>query len=406
MIQTLEQLQLKELGTLLKIIQERNVNENFSVSNKIIKIIKRTGSKFQFNIEEPNKFFNDKNTYIELSSTDKINYLQSNPGKYKQPVFQILFTKESPFKNFRLIYCKENYVIHKKTVEKKISWFKTINEEIEEIEYQEYSTYYFNFVEKEGMTLSEIIKQMKLDGVDSIYTKTIESIVDKINSLFKEVIEEFEIINQFKNNEINKITIDESFNTADLQKLLRFYQSKKNLSEKHTEDLIKVIDYLNCRNEEIIKLKKSLKNIDFYTEEKLVLYKEVVKSYNSKLFLSYCFAHSIFINDMVTYFQIRVFLDKYNVFNSNYQNVVIAELSEVNKNLKLVIKSIKINQETIVKEIKLLANNLGDSIFKLQTSISKDMRSIDSTIKWNNLLSVIQTYQLYKINMNTKTLRS
>jgi hypothetical protein len=243
---------------------------------------------------------------------------------------------------------------------------------------------------------------MKKDDVDILYINTVETIVDKVNTLFKEVIAEFEISNKIKNDEIKTITIDETFNTLGLQEVIRFYQAEKSISDKHTEDIVKLMDYLNSRNNEITELKKSLSKLQYNSDKKLLLLKDVVKSYNSMLFLSYCFTQAIFVNDLVTYYQIRVFLDRYNVFNSNYQNLVIAELNKVNDNLKVVIDSIMKSQENIVKEIRLLSDNLGDTIYNLQSSITKDLSSIESVIKWNNLLTVVQTYQLYRINKKIK----
>jgi hypothetical protein len=40
----------------------------------------------------------------------------------------------------------------------------------------------------------------------------------------------------------------------------------------------------------------------------------------------------------------------------------------------------------------------------MKLEIIKELRSIDSSIQFNNLLTGIQTYQMYKINKNTKNL--
>ena len=42
----------------------------------------------------------------------------------------------------------------------------------------------------------------------------------------------------------------------------------------------------------------------------------------------------------------------------------------------------------------------------LDTSLTRELQSIDSSLQTNNLLTGIQTYQMYKINKNTKGLRS
>jgi hypothetical protein len=406
MIQVFEILPESKVKSLKKIIKEKNDSENFIVSRKIIKIIKRTGSRFLFEIQEPNKFFESKYTEITLHTKDKINTLSANGENiYKYPIFSIYFTLNGLFeRKFNLIYRSENSTINKKTILKKVSWFKTISEEVEEIEYKESSYYEFNFLDKNKneVNFPDLIQQMKKDDVDILYINTVETIVDKVNTLFKEVIAEFEISNKIKNDEIKTITIDETFNTLGLQEVIRFYQAEKSISDKHTEDIVKLMDYLNSRNNEITELKKSLSKLQYNSDKKLLLLKDVVKSYNSMLFLSYCFTQAIFVNDLVTYYQIRVFLDRYNVFNSNYQNLVIAELNKVNDNLKVVIDSIMKSQENIVKEIRLLSDNLGDTIYNLQSSITKDLSSIESVIKWNNLLTVVQTYQLYRINKKIK----
>ena len=40
----------------------------------------------------------------------------------------------------------------------------------------------------------------------------------------------------------------------------------------------------------------------------------------------------------------------------------------------------------------------------LNESVTGELNSINSSIKFNNLLTGIQTYQMYKINKNTKSL--
>ncbi len=55
-------------------------------------------------------------------------------------------------------------------------------------------------------------------------------------------------------------------------------------------------------------------------------------------------------------------------------------------------------------------NNLsymtGEGFKNLNSSLSKELKTIQSGIGFNNLLTGIQTYQMYKINKNTKSLRS
>jgi len=46
-----------------------------------------------------------------------------------------------------------------------------------------------------------------------------------------------------------------------------------------------------------------------------------------------------------------------------------------------------------------------DGFSDLNNSLSRELQGINSSIDTNNLLTGIQTYQTYKINKNTKSLR-
>ena len=59
-----------------------------------------------------------------------------------------------------------------------------------------------------------------------------------------------------------------------------------------------------------------------------------------------------------------------------------------------------------VNEISNLSYVTQESFKELNQSVTKELSSIDSSIKFNNLLTGIQTYQMYKVNKNTKSLRA
>ena len=61
-------------------------------------------------------------------------------------------------------------------------------------------------------------------------------------------------------------------------------------------------------------------------------------------------------------------------------------------------------ESSVVNEISNLSYVTQQSFGNLQDSINHQLQEIDSTIKFGNLLSGIQTYQLYKMNKNTKSL--
>ena len=59
-------------------------------------------------------------------------------------------------------------------------------------------------------------------------------------------------------------------------------------------------------------------------------------------------------------------------------------------------------ENKIVNSIDNLTYTTQESFMDLTNSVEKQLSSIDSSIKFNNLLTGIQTYQMYKINQNTK----
>jgi len=59
----------------------------------------------------------------------------------------------------------------------------------------------------------------------------------------------------------------------------------------------------------------------------------------------------------------------------------------------------------ISQQIRTLTYVTQSSFENLGNNISRELKSIDSSIKFNNLLTTVQTYQLYKVNKNTKGLK-
>ena len=48
---------------------------------------------------------------------------------------------------------------------------------------------------------------------------------------------------------------------------------------------------------------------------------------------------------------------------------------------------------------------ISDSISSLNSTVSSGFNEVNSNLRFNNLLGVIQAYQAYKINKNTKSLK-
>jgi hypothetical protein len=111
---------------------------------------------------------------------------------------------------------------------------------------------------------------------------------------------------------------------------------------------------------------------------------------------------SLIESDLITFYEIYECFDKLGVFNSNWENEVSEKLSNIELNIKELMYSIYHMENSIIDSIENLTYITQDSFNDLNNSINSHLSSIDSSLKFNNLLSTIQTYQVYKINQNTK----
>ena len=88
-------------------------------------------------------------------------------------------------------------------------------------------------------------------------------------------------------------------------------------------------------------------------------------------------------------------------FDSKHEKDVSQKLTNIGDGL-----------ENLMYEIRDMGNKISNSIDELSyvteesnRQLTNQLSEIDSTLKVGNLISVINTYQNYKINKNTKSLR-
>ena len=111
---------------------------------------------------------------------------------------------------------------------------------------------------------------------------------------------------------------------------------------------------------------------------------------------------SLVCDDLITFYEIYESFDKLGIFNSNWENEVSEKLTNIGDKLNDLMYSINKMEQNIVNELSNMSYVAQESFNELSQSVSNQLEEIDSTIKFNNLLTGIQTYQLYKINKNTK----
>jgi hypothetical protein len=113
---------------------------------------------------------------------------------------------------------------------------------------------------------------------------------------------------------------------------------------------------------------------------------------------------ALLIQDLITFYEIYESFDKLGIFNSNWENEVSDKLTNIGEKLDDLMYSIHNMEQNIVSELRHLSYVTQDSFEDLNNSVVSQLKEVESSINTNNLLNAIQTYQLYKINSNTKRL--
>jgi|TARA_B100001093_G_C26337371_1_gene804535 hypothetical protein len=141
-------------------------------------------------------------------------------------------------------------------------------------------------------------------------------------------------------------------------------------------------------------------------------------SYNSMIMII-----SLVEKDLITFNEIYLTFDKLNIFNSNWENEVSNKLVNIDSKLDDLIFSINKMETSITNEILKMSimsqinmNRLNKSVSHgnmmmneslkgLNSSLSSNLKSIGSKMNLNNVLTGINTCQLYTLNKNTRSLR-
>jgi len=204
-----------------------------------------------------------------------------------------------------------------------------------------------------------------------------------------------------KNQDGNIDLIDcESFN-----KLLKNNQNVIiNKNETYIQKFVKISMYLKTKKSNSQKIFESIKDTKNENElnELVNLLKNQIHTYELLVFHSISMITSLVHDDFITFYEIYECFDQLGVFNSNWENEVSNKLTDIGDGIKDLMYSIYQMENKIVNSIDNLTYVTQDSFKELSYSVEKQLSGIDSTIKFNNLLTGIQTYQMYKINQNTK----
>ena len=200
----------------------------------------------------------------------------------------------------------------------------------------------------------------------------------------------------------------------DFPKLLSKYQKQIiGIDKNYIHQFVKVSNYISTKKNNIQQIFQSIEKINSKTdlEKRINLIKNQRYTYDLLIFHSLNMIEALVSEDLITFYEIYEKFDKLGIFNSNWENEVSNKLSSIGSKLSslgskldALLSSIEKMEENIVSEIGSMNYSTQESFGDLNDSLTTSLKSINSSIDVNNLFTAINTYQLYKINKQTKSL--
>ena len=264
---------------------------------------------------------------------------------------------------------------------------------------------YINFknrLKKLNITQEELNEINKIVKCASKYIKLIKKeTISNTNKLLKK---QTSLISELDKDGDGKVDFidSESYDKLLSKNQKDIIQNNMNYIQK----FVKISIYLKTKKNNTQKIFESINGTkdDKELTELVNLLKNQIHTYDLLVFHSISMMISLVKNDLISFYEIYECFDQLGVFNSNWENEVSEKLTDIGDGINELMYSINKMENKIVSSIDNLTYVTKDSFRELSDSVEKQLTNIDSTIKFNNFLNVIQTYQMYKINKNTKRL--
>jgi hypothetical protein len=223
--------------------------------------------------------------------------------------------------------------------------------------------------------------------------------VERIRLLNSNKLELINELDKDGNKEVDLVD-GESFNKL----LTKNQKSIIEIDKNYIQKFVKISIYLKTKKSNTQKIFDSIKETKNDTElnELVNLLKNQIHTYDLLVFHSISMITSLVESDLITFYEIYECFDQLGVFNSTWENDVSKKLIDIGDGIKDLMYSIYQMENKIVNSIDNLTYVTQDSFKELNMSVNNQLSGINSSIKFNNLLTGIQTYQMYKINQNTK----
>jgi hypothetical protein len=347
----------------------------------------------------------------------------TNNNEYSDNYLRLLFTKKSVYFFNNNIYD----IINKRFICSRVEYKSMKNPEIYTLDIYNCSTdniiYKLEFDSTDYRSHEIIMENNGIEFTDDCY---------KLDFLHNNTANAcFNFFHLFSLVKLDKISFDDlikNFKTEINNDKIKSILQKSNLNVNQISNIQKINNYIQNFladfNLLINNKKENIYYYDYLTQENSHSF--TIEDYNNKLGSSGCkpsfnnhlekiinyykftMTHMIVIldlrdkllnfyltNNFVEANETMLKLDNYGVFLTKFERTSIENLEEINKSLNKLNNTLIEGFSMITSAIESLGNNLEN----IKDSIDK----IDSTLDIGNFIQIIQSYQLYKINKNTKS---
>lgn len=268
---------------------------------------------------------------------------------------------------------------------------------------------------------NDVMKKNGIEWTDKSY---------KLDFLGENIVNSFCFLHLFSLNNLNKISFDEiliNFKTEINYNQFKSVLKTHNLSEIQISNLQKINSYVDNFllnfNSFITNKDHSLYYYDYLTKSDP--YSFTVDKFNLKLghsicipkfndelervinFYKYTMTHVIIIldlrdkllnfyltNNYVDANEIFLKIDNYGVFLTKFERTSIEKLEQINTSINQL-------NNTLIDGFSMISDAIGSLNYNLD-NIKNSIDKVESTLSVGNFINIIQTYQMYKINKNTK----
>ena len=251
--------------------------------------------------------------------------------------------------------------------------------------------------EKIKTTINQAITEYKLYQ-ENLVKEAVLSEKNRVLNLKREQENTLELLDKDNDGDVDLIDVD--FN-----KILSKNQKKIiEADKKYIHQFVKVSNYIKTKKVNTQKIFESIQ--DTVNQEELQkmtsLLKNQIHSYELIVFHSVNMIGALVTEDLITFYEIYESFDKIGMFNSNWENEVSEKLTTIGNKLDDLMLLIYNMEQNISAELHNLSYITQESFEELNISVTNQLKEVESSINFNNLLTGIQTYQMYKLNKNLK----